>query len=35
MKMLANLKYKERCSITENTGEFQGLVDQVTTIKII
>ena len=35
MKMLVNLKYKVRCSITEHTGKFQGLVDQLTTIKII
>ena len=35
MKMLVNLKYKERYSITEHTSEFQGLVDQLTTIKII
>ena len=35
MKILVNLKYKEGCSITEHTSEFQGLVDQLTTIKII
>ena len=35
MKILVNLKYKEGCSITEHTSEFQGLVDQLTTMKII
>ena len=29
------MKYKEGRSITEYTSEFQGLVDQLTTIKII
>ena len=35
MKRLVNLKYKEERSITEHTSEFRGLVDQLTTIKII
>ena len=35
MKTLVNLKYKEGRSITEHTSEFQGLVDQMTTMKII
>ena len=35
MKMLVNLKYKEGLSITEHTSEFQGLVDQLTTMEII
>ena len=35
MKKLVNLKYKERRSITKHTSEFQGLVDQLTTMKII
>lgn len=34
-KRLVNLKYKEGRSITEHTIKFQGLVDQLTTIKII
>ena len=29
------MKYKEGFSITEHTSEFQGLVDQLTTMKII
>lgn len=33
--MLVNLKYNEGHSITQHTSEFQGLVDQLTTIKII
>ena len=35
MKRLVNLKYKKCHSITEHTSEFQGLVDQLTTMKII
>ena len=35
MKRLINLKYKEGRSITKHTGEFQGLVDLLTTMKII
>ena len=35
MKRLVNLKYKEGRSITEHTSEFQDLVDQLTTMKII
>lgn len=35
MKMLVNLKYKEGRSLIEHISEFQGLVDQLTTIKII
>ena len=35
MKMLVNLKYKEGRSIIEHTSEFQGLVDQLSTMKII
>ena len=35
MKRLVNLKYKERRSIIEHTSEFQGLVDQLTAMKII
>ena len=35
MKRLVNLKYKEGHSITEHTSEFQGLVDKLTTMKII
>ena len=35
MKRLVNLKYKEGRSITKYTSEFQGLVDQLTTMKII
>ena len=34
-KRLVNLKYKEGRSITEHTNEFQGLVDQLVTMKII
>ena len=34
-KRLVNLKYIEGRSITEHTSEFQGLVDQLTTIMII
>ena len=33
--MLVNLKQKERRSITEHTSEFQGLVDQLTIMKIV
>ena len=29
------MKYREGHNITEHTSEFQGLVDQLTTIKII
>ena len=29
------MKYKEGRSITERTSEFQGLVNQLTTMKII
>ncbi|KAK9206082.1 hypothetical protein WN943_016353 [Citrus x changshan-huyou] len=35
MKKLVNSKYNEGHSITERTSEFQGLVDQLTTMKII
>ncbi len=35
MKTLVNLKYKEGHSITEHTSEFQGLVDKLTTMKIV
>ena len=35
IKRLVNLKYKERRSITKLTSEFQSLVDQLTTMKII
>ena len=35
MKRPVNLKYKESRSITEHTSEFQGLVDQFTTMEII
>ena len=35
MKKLVNLKYKEGRNITERTSEFQGLVNQLTTMKII
>ena len=35
MKKLINLKYKEGRSTTEHTSEFQGLVDQLTIMKII
>ena len=35
MKSLVNLKYKEGRSRTEHTSKFQGLVDQLTIIKII
>ena len=35
MKRLVNLKYNEDRSITEHTSEFQNLVDQLITMKII
>lgn len=35
MKMFVNSKYKEGRGIIEQTGGFQSLVDQLTTIKII
>ena len=35
MKTFNNLKYKKGHSITEHANEFQGLVDQLTTMKII
>ena len=35
MKKLITLKYKEGRNITKYTSEFQGLVDQLTTMKII
>ena len=35
MKRLVNLKYKKGRNITEHTSEFQGLVNQLTTMKII
>ena len=35
MKRLVNLKYKEGRSITKHVSEFQDLVDQLTTMKII
>ena len=34
MKRLVNLKYKEGRSIAEHTSEFQGLVNQLTTMNI-
>ena len=35
IKRLVNLKYNERRSIIEHTSEFQVLVNQLTTMKII
>ena len=35
MKMLVNLKYKGGRDITKHISEFQGLVNQLTTMKII
>ena len=35
MKRLFHLKYKKIHSITKHISEFQGLVDQLTTMKII
>ena len=35
MKRLVNLKYKEGHSITKHTSEFQGLIDQSTTMKML
>ena len=32
---LVNLKYKEERSITKHTSEFQGLVDQLTSMNIV
>lgn len=35
MKRLINLKYKEWCSITKQTSESHGFVDQLTIMNII
>ena len=35
MKRLVNLKYIEGHNITKHTSKFQGLVDQLTIVKII
>lgn len=35
IKKLVNLKYRERRSMTEHTSEYQGLVNQLTTMQMM